>query len=125
MCTQSWHEGSTGNREGRQSHQLEWSRRDCPAENAITYKLRSDAVCGKSKPLNRKGEWDGRKAEGQRKRKTGKRKRERRGQREGKRIEGKNKKERSKEIDQKSIFISSLRRKENDIIVDGFLSNHP
>lgn len=38
----------------RQSHQLEWSHRDCPAENAVTYRLRSDVVCGKSKPSNRK-----------------------------------------------------------------------
>ena len=83
-------------------------------------------VHGKSKPSNRKGERDGGKAELERKRKTEKKKKRRKGQREGKRIEGKNQKERSKEKDQKSIFISNLRRKENNIIiVDGFLGNHP
>ena len=43
----------------------------------------------KSKPSNREGGRHGRKAEGERKRKTEKRERERKGQKEGKRIEGK------------------------------------
>ena len=83
------------------------------------------SVANQSLQTERENGMEGRRKERERGR-LKKRKRERKGQREGKRIEGENKKERSKEIDQKSIFISNLCRKENNIIiVDGFLSNHP
>ena len=87
---QSWPEGSAGNAAERQSHWLECSLRDCPAEDAITYRLCGDAVCCEIKAFKQRGRKGWRKAEGERKRKKEKRERERKGQKEGKRIEGEN-----------------------------------
>ena len=52
---QSWPEGSAGNAAERQSHWLECSLRDCPAEDAITYRLCGDAVCCEIKAFKQRG----------------------------------------------------------------------